>query len=65
MSVTAVQEAIKELNPQELEELYSWLDRFCSHPIDSRLQSDLAAGLLDSVIQNALADEANGQTKPL
>jgi hypothetical protein len=32
---------------------------------DTRVQSDLAAGRLDSAIQRALDDEKNGRTKPL
>jgi hypothetical protein len=32
---------------------------------DTRIQSDLAVGRLDSAIQRALDDEKNGRTQPL
>ena len=60
MSVKTVQEieqAIEGLTPGELTELYSWLDQKSPHPIDARIESDLAAGQLDSAIQRALDKE--------
>jgi len=68
MDLTTIQEierAIDALTPEELGELYSWLDR--SHPqlIDTRLQSDLAAGRLDNAIQRALDEEKSGRVRPL
>jgi hypothetical protein len=68
MSLNTVQEierAIGALSPQELEELYSWLDQYEPQPIDARLSSDLVAGHLDKAIQRALGDEENGQVQPL
>jgi hypothetical protein len=68
MSLNRVQEierAIGALTPQELEELYSWLDQNCPQPIDIRLQSDLKAGHLDKAIQLALDDEKSGRVQPL
>jgi len=59
MSLHTVQEierAIGALSPEELEELYSWLDEYQPQPIDARLSSDLAAGRLDKAIQRALDD---------
>ena len=60
-----IERAITALKPQELEELYEWLDQNCPQPIDSRLQSDLAAGRLDKAIHRALDDEKNGRVQPL
>jgi hypothetical protein len=68
MSLNTVQEierAIGALSPQELEELYSWIDQYQPQPIDARLSSGLAAGRLDKAIQRALDDEKNGQVQPL
>lgn len=64
-TVQEIERAIKELNPQELEELYFWLDRNYQHPIDTRLESDLTAGRLDKAIHRALGDEKNGRVRPL
>jgi hypothetical protein len=68
MSLSTVQEierAIGALTPQELEELYSWLDQHHPQLIDSRVSSDLAAGRLDKAIARALEDEKNDRVQPL
>ncbi len=64
-TIQEIERAIEALTPQELEELYSWLDRNCPQPIDTRLQSDLTAGRLDKAIHRALDDEKNGRARPL
>jgi len=63
-TVQEIERAIGTLTPQELEELCVWLDQY-PHPIDTRIQSDLAAGRLDKAIQRALDDEKNGRVQPL
>jgi len=68
MSSHAVQEigdAIDRLSREELEELYSWLDRHHPQPIDARLNSDLAAGRLDKAVFCALDDEQSGRSRLL
>ncbi len=68
MSINTVQEierAIGALTPSEVQELYLWLDQHYPHPFDARVQSDLAAGRLDSAIQRALDDDKSGRTQPL
>jgi hypothetical protein len=69
MSLNTVQEiekAIGNLTPQELEELRLWLEQY-SEPqsIDAQLEADLASGLFDECIQQALDDYDNGRTQPL
>jgi hypothetical protein len=64
-TVKQIERAIGALNPREIEELYAWLEQHCPSPIDGRVQSDLAAGRLDSAIHRALDDEKNGRTQPL
>jgi len=68
MSLTTVQEierAIAALTPQQLAELYAWLDQYDPQPIDARLKADLDAGRIDERIPRALADHKAGNTKPL
>jgi hypothetical protein len=60
-AVEEIENAIQTLTPRELEELYSWLDQYGPQPIDSHLQSDLAAGRLDNEIKRALDDERHGR----
>ena len=68
MTIQDIESAIGALSPQELDELWLWLEERYSHrtqPIDTRLQADLAAGRLDNAIQQALDDENNGRVRPL
>jgi hypothetical protein len=64
-TVQEIERAIRALKPKELDELYSWLDQNCPQPIDTRVQSDLAAGHLDNAIDRALDDEKNGRVQPV
>jgi hypothetical protein len=64
-TVKEIERAIEGLTSREIEELYAWLDQNYPQPIESRLQSDLAAGRLDEAIDSALEDEANGRVRPL
>ena len=50
------------LTPREWEELCVWLDQY-QHPIDTRIQSDLASGRLDKAIQRALSDGDERSTR--
>jgi len=60
-----VERAIGSLTPQEVQELYVWLEQHFPQPMDARLPSDLSAGSLDTAIQRALDDEKNGRLRPL
>ena len=64
-AVQEIERAIDALTPEELSELYSWLDERRPQPIDARVQSDLAAGSLDNAIRRALDDDKNGRAQPL
>jgi hypothetical protein len=64
-TIQEIQRAISSLSPCEIEELYVWLEQHCPQPIDTRVQSDLAAGRLDTAIQRALENEKSGRTQPL
>ena len=60
-----VERAIGALTPQEVQELYVWLEQHFPQPMDARLPSDLSAGSLDTAIERALDDEKNGRLRPL
>jgi len=64
-TVQEIEQAIEKLRPEELDELYAWLAQYQPQPIDSRLESDFAAGRLDGTILQALEDEKNGQFRPV
>jgi hypothetical protein len=64
-TVQEIERAIDTLTPQQLEELYLWLDQHYPQPIDARVQDDLAAGRFDKAIHRALDDEKSGRVQPL
>lgn len=65
-SVKEIEEAIGNLSPEECKELRRWFDEHSqSQAIDERLKADLDAGLLDELIDRALADDKAGRTRPL
>jgi hypothetical protein len=62
-TVLEIERAISALSPNELDELYTWMDQNC--PIDVQLKTDLDAGRIDDRIARALADHRAGNTQPL
>jgi hypothetical protein len=64
-TIQEIERAIDSLTPQELGELFSWLDQHHPHPLDVRIASDVEAGRLDAAIQRALDDERNGRVRPI
>ena len=64
-AVEKIGNAIGRLTPQELQELYVWLDQHHPQHIDERLALDLAGGSMDRAIFRALDDENLGRTQPL
>jgi hypothetical protein len=64
-TVQEIERAIDTLTPQQLEELYLWLEQHYPQPIDTRVQDDLAAGRFDKSIHRALDDEKSGRVQPL
>ncbi len=64
-TVKEIERAIEALTPQQMEELYVWLDRHHPQAIDAQLKADLDAGRIDDRIDRALADHKSGSTQPL
>jgi hypothetical protein len=53
-TVQEIERAIDALTPQQIEELYVWLDQRHPQPIDAQLKADLDAGRIDDRINRAL-----------
>ena len=64
-TVHEIERAIDALTPQQMEELYVWLDQRHPQPIDAQLKADLDAGRIDHRINRALAHHKAGNTQPL
>jgi hypothetical protein len=64
-TVQEIERAIDALTPQQMEELYAWLEQRHPQPIDAQLKADLDAGRIDDRINRALADHRAGNTRAL
>jgi hypothetical protein len=64
-TVQEIEHAIGKLSPQEMDELYAWMDEQYPLPIDAHLKADLDAGRIDARIQQALGDHRSGNTRAL
>jgi hypothetical protein len=64
-TVQEIERAIQKLSPAQQQELYSWFDQNYPQLIDTRIESDLAAGRLDKSIDRALNDDKHGRIRPL
>ena len=64
-TVQEIERAIDALTPQQMEELYVWLDQRHPQPIDAQLKADLDAGCIDDRINRSLADHKAGNIQPL
>jgi hypothetical protein len=60
-----IERAIDALTPEQIDELYQWLDQHHPQAIDAQLKADLEAGHIDDRISRAVADHKAGKTEPL
>jgi hypothetical protein len=64
-TVHEIERAIVGLSPQELNDLYAWMDEHTPQLIDEQLKADLEAGRMDDHIRRALAEQTAGETREL
>jgi hypothetical protein len=64
-SVSDIERAIRELPPAELAKLRDWFAEFDAARWDEQLANDVAAGKLDALSAEALADLQNGRCTKL
>ena len=56
---------IKSLSPEELAQFREWFADFDAQIWDRQIQSDTAAGKLDRLIDESMADHRNNKSRPL
>ena len=56
---------IKSLSPEELAQFREWFADFDAQIWDRQIQSDTAAGKLDRLIDESMADHRAQKTRPL
>ena len=64
-NVKSIEKAVQSLPPMELAEFRQWFAEFDSQACDHQLAQDAAAGKLDLLAQEALADYREGSARPL
>jgi hypothetical protein len=65
MDVKEIESAIARLPPSELAELARWFEEFQARAWDGRLEQDMRAGRLDSLLKEAEQDFEQGRCEPL
>jgi hypothetical protein len=56
---------IKSLSPEELAKFREWFAEFDAQVWDRQIESDAAAGKLDRLIDESMADHRANKTRPL
>ncbi len=65
MDIKEIESAITQLPPSELAELAKWFEEFQARVWDERLEQDMGAGRLDTLLKQAEQDFEQGQCEPL
>ena len=63
--VREIENRIRKLTPKELAELRAWFLEFDAQQWDEQIARDLAAGKLDALIAEAVADRKAGKARDL
>jgi hypothetical protein len=64
-TVAEIEEAIRQLPPNELQAFRAWFAEFDAAAWDRQLGQDVAAGRLDALAGEALQDRQEGRCTPL
>ncbi len=65
MTVTEIESAIEKLPPNEVSKLSKWFEEFEARVWDKQIERDLQNGKLQSLIEEAEKDFADGNYQPL
>ena len=63
--VEQIESRIKNLSPEELAKLRAWFAEFDALAWDRQIEADSAAGKLDRLIEDSLAEHKAGKSRPL
>jgi hypothetical protein len=64
-NVEAIEQQIEKLSPKELAAFRRWYAAFDAESWDRQFESDVKAGKLDTLADEALRAHTSGQSKPL
>jgi hypothetical protein len=63
--IEKLKKQIRQLSPEELAEFRRWFAELDAHNWDRQIGSDVKAGKLDALAENALRSHAAGQSNEL
>jgi hypothetical protein len=61
----AVEQAVQELGPEELEEFRAWFEEFDAAQFDAKIKSDALNGRLDALAEAALREHRAGRSREI
>lgn len=64
-TIQAIEQAIQQLPAQELAEFRRWFTQFDEAAWDAQIEADAAAGKLDALAAEAVAEYDNGKAREL
>lgn len=64
-TINEIEEAVSSLSPEDLSRFREWFFDFDARIWDRKLEADVAAGRLDGLATEALAEHDSGRTRPL
>lgn len=64
-TVAEIESALRELPEKEARQVAGWLQEYLSEKWNRQIDEDIAAGRLDRLADQALADYQAGRVKPL
>ena len=64
-TVTEIESALRQLPEKAAWEVAGWLQKYLADKWDRQIDDDIAAGKLDKLADQALADYRAGNVKPL
>lgn len=65
MTIQEIEQAITELDPDELTRLREWFDEYFAQVWDEQIERDAKAGKLDKIAEKAIKDYHAGKAKEL
>jgi hypothetical protein len=61
----SVERAVEQLSPAELAKFRRWFSQFDADAWDAQIEADAAAGKLDTLAEEALAEYRSGQAREI
>ncbi len=65
LTAESVERAVEQLSPAELAKFRRWYAEFDAQVWDAQIEADAAAGKLDALADEALAEYRNGRAREL